>query len=90
MSAEVLIETGLLFRLESLNLEHGNMTDVGVEQLLETLEAHEHQLKELNLNENAIQDSSDWADEFEALGIDCQINSQHGGGNDYLFNGDIE
>jgi uncharacterized protein (TIGR02996 family) len=89
--AEALIETGLLFRLEVLNLQHGNLTDAGAEQILEALQAEKHQLKTLILNDNALESEETLIDEFSELGIELQADSQHSGdGDEYLYNGDIE
>jgi uncharacterized protein (TIGR02996 family) len=53
-AADALVETGLLFRLERLDLTPGNLTDAGAQTLARALASRPHRLRFLDLSANAV------------------------------------
>jgi uncharacterized protein (TIGR02996 family) len=90
-AADALVETGLLFRLERLDLELGNLTDVGAHTLAGALGARPHRLRFLNLSANAVTPAG--LDALRATGVEVVCTySNAPGSDDYLAcgEGDVE
>jgi uncharacterized protein (TIGR02996 family) len=83
---DVLIQSGLLCRLEVLDLSYGNVTDAGASALAAALTDRPHRLRLLNLRENALTDTG--IATLQTLGLDLRVGEQHDPADrDYLFNG---
>jgi hypothetical protein len=87
-AADVLVQTGLLFRLVALDLSYGDMTDDGARLLADRLGRQPHRLKRLNVSGNALTPSGISA--LTQVGLDVTAADQHRSGEDYLYFGDME
>jgi hypothetical protein len=90
-TADALVETGLLFRLERLDLELGNLTDAGAHTLAGALDARPHRLRFLHLSANAVTPAG--LDALRATGVEVVCTySNAPGSDDYLAcgEGDVE
>jgi uncharacterized protein (TIGR02996 family) len=89
-AADALVETGLLFRLERLDLRLGNLTDAGAHTLAGTLDARPHRLRFLDLSSNAVTRAG--LDALRATGVEVVCARSYApGSTDYLAcEGDIE
>lgn len=86
---DVLVRSGLLHRLEVLDLSYGNVTDAGAHALAHALTSRPHRLRLLNLSDNAL--TAAGVAELRALGLDLSVDAQHEAGDtSYLFNGNME
>jgi uncharacterized protein (TIGR02996 family) len=90
-AADALVETGLLFRLERLDLRLGNLTDAGAQTLARALASRPHRLRFLNLSANAVTPAG--LDAFRAApGVEVVVGGSHAPDSDeYLaYEGDVE
>jgi uncharacterized protein (TIGR02996 family) len=86
---EVLIRSGLLQRLEVLDLSYGNVTDTGAAALVAALTDRSHRLRVLNLSENALTEAG--IATLRTLGFDLHVGQQHDpDSREYLYNGNME
>jgi uncharacterized protein (TIGR02996 family) len=90
-AADALVETGLLFRLERLDLGLGNLTDAGTQTLARALASRPHRLRFLDLSSNAVTQAG--LDAFRAAaGVEVVCTGSHApGSTEYLaYEGDVE
>jgi uncharacterized protein (TIGR02996 family) len=89
-AADALVETGLLFRLERLDLGLGNLTDDGARTLAGGLASRPHRLRFLDLSYNAVTPAG--LDALRATGVEVVCTGSHApDSNDYLAcEGDVE
>jgi uncharacterized protein (TIGR02996 family) len=89
-AADALVETGLLFRLERLDLTLGNLSDDGARTLAGGLASRPHRLRFLDLSSNAVTPAG--LDAFRATGVEVVCTGSHApGSDDYLAcEGDVE
>ncbi len=86
---DVLAQSGLIRRLEVLDLSHGCVTDEGAFTLVRALREGPHNLRLVRLEDNAL--TGDGIAALRAAGVTVEAPDQHGPGDDgYLMNGDIE
>jgi uncharacterized protein (TIGR02996 family) len=84
-AADALVETGLLFRLERLDLTLGNLTDAGAQTLAHALASRPHRLRFLDLSSNAV--TPEGLDAVRAAGVEVACTGSHSG-DDYLACGE--
>ena len=88
-AVSILASSGLLFRLESLDLSDGAITDAGAVALARTLRKTPHKLKRLRLENNALTATGVAA--LRAAGLAVEAPRQHRPGDTtYLYHGDME
>jgi uncharacterized protein (TIGR02996 family) len=90
-AADALVQTGLLFRLERLDLTYGNLTDAGAQTLGRALASRPHRLRFLDLDYNAVTPAG--LDAFgAAAGVEVVCGGSHAPDSDeYLaMEGDVE
>jgi uncharacterized protein (TIGR02996 family) len=86
-AADALVETGLLLRLERLNLELGNLTDAGARTLAGALASGSHRLRFLDLSHNAV--TPPGLDALRKTGVEVVCTGSHNPDhNDYLACGE--
>ena len=86
---EVLIRSGLLHRLEVLDLSYGSVTDAGAEAVARALGGRPHRLRVLNLSDNALTDGG--IATLKTLGLDLHVRQQHDPDDrEYLAEGNVE
>jgi uncharacterized protein (TIGR02996 family) len=72
---EVLVYSGLLSRLEVLDLSHGTITDAGARFVVSALESRPHRLRVLDLTDNAL--TAGGIQALEGLGPEVRATRQH-------------
>ena len=86
---DLLVRSGLIHRLKSLDLRHGCVTDAGALTLVKALDGTPHALQVLKLGDNAI--SGDGVAALRRLKLTLDAPDQHDPGDDtYLTQGDSE
>ena len=86
---DLLVNSGLIHRLKSLDLRHGCVTDAGALALVKALDGTPHALKSLKLGDNAL--SGDGVAALRRLKLTLDAPDQHDPGDDnYLTRGDFE
>ena len=86
---DLLVNSGLLRRLKSLDLGHGCVTDAGALTLVKALGGTPHALAVLKLGDNAL--SGDGVAALHRLKLTLDAPDQHApGDDDYLTQGDFE
>jgi hypothetical protein len=71
-AGDALVQTGLLFRLERLDLACGDLTDVGAEKIARALKSHAHRLRFLNLTANAVTPAGAEAIRSAGVAVECK------------------
>jgi uncharacterized protein (TIGR02996 family) len=71
-AADALIKTGLLFRLERLDLSCGSLTDVGAEKIARALKSNAHRLRSLELTTNAVTPTGAEAIRLIGVAVECK------------------
>jgi uncharacterized protein (TIGR02996 family) len=89
-AVDALVETGLLFRLERLDLSYGNLTDAGAAALARALGSRSHSLRYLEVSSNAVTPAG--VTTLQGTGVEVVCNSRHNPDNtEYLgYYGDPE
>jgi uncharacterized protein (TIGR02996 family) len=89
-AADALVETGLIFRLERLDLGLGNLSDDGAQTLGRALVSRPHRLRYLDLSANAVTTAE--LDALRATGVEVVCTGSHApDSDDYLAcEGDAE
>ena len=86
---DLLVNSGLIHRLKSLDLRHGCVTDAGALTLVKALAGMPHALASLKLGDNAL--SGDGVAALRRLKLTLDAPDQHDPGDDeYLTQGDFE
>jgi hypothetical protein len=71
-AADALVKTGLLFRLERLDLSGGNLTDAGAEKIARALKSNAHRLRFLDLTANAVTPAGAQAVRSAGVAVECK------------------
>jgi hypothetical protein len=71
-AADTLVKTGLLFRLERLDLSCGNLTDRGAEKIARALKSQAHRLRFLDLSKNAVTEAAAQAIGSAGVAVECK------------------
>ena len=86
---DLLVNSGLIHRLKTLDLRHGCVTDAGAFALVKALEGTPHALASLKLGDNAL--TGDGVAALRRLKLTLDAPDQHDPGDDtYLTQGDTE
>ena len=86
---DLLVNSGLIHRLKSLDLRHGCVSDEGAFTLYKALDGTPHALEVLKLGDNAL--TGDGVAALRRLKLTLDAPDQHGPGDDhYLTQGDFE
>jgi hypothetical protein len=88
-AADALVQTGLLFRLERLDLSMGTLTDAGAQALAVALKARPHRLRFLDVSDNSVTPAG--VDALRSAGVQVECRRSYPEGDDSRFHeGDIE
>jgi hypothetical protein len=71
-AADALIKTGLLFRLERLDLSCGALTDAGAQKIARALKSNAHRLRFLDLTRNAVTPVGAAAIRSAGVTVECE------------------
>jgi hypothetical protein len=74
-AADALVKTGLLFRLERLDLSCGNLTDAGAQKIARALKSNKHRLRFLDVSKNAV--TPDGAAAIRSAGVTVECEGYH-------------
>jgi uncharacterized protein (TIGR02996 family) len=88
-AADALVQTGLLFRLERLDLSNGSLTDAEAQALAGALKARTHRLRLLDVSDNSVTPAG--ADALRSAGVQVECRGSYPEGDRSRFHeGDVE
>jgi uncharacterized protein (TIGR02996 family) len=89
-AADALVETGVLFRLERLDLSMGNLTDAGAQTMARALASRPHRLRSLDLSNNAVTPAGLKALRTAGVKVDCTFSHPPDSDDSLAYEGDVE